>query len=199
MPYDEAMRNKQFVVLGGIATALAIVGLISTTSLQTTSAQVTNMTRTNQTMTGAIPQLNGSVNVPQLTNKFIQDNLRVPFATALQTAQAQVESGTVVSGHVGIVQGYLVYIFKVANFNSQTSRIVIVDAGNGGVLYTSGDLPFHFGSLGGYGCGGGPAGYKGFGKHWSNHDGGAITSGNTRSSSEPSRSGGTVVSPLMGI
>src|ERR687886_322514 len=199
MCHNEAMRSKQFVVLGGIAIALAIAGLVSATSLQTTSAQVTNMTRSNQTMTGGVSQLNGSVNVQQQTNKFIQDNLRVPFATALETARAKVENGTVVSGHVEIIQGYLVYIFKVVNFNSQTSRIVIVDAGNGGVLYMSEDLPFHFGSLGGYGCGGGPAGYKGFGKHWSNHDGGAITSGNTRSSSEPSRSGGTVVSPLMGI
>ena len=199
MRYNEAMRSKQFVVLGGIAIALAIAGLVSATSLQTTSAQVTNMTRSNQTMTGGIPQLNGSVNVQQQTSKFIQDNLRVPFATALETARAKVENGTVVSGHLGIIEGYLVYMFKVANFNSQTSRIVIVDAGNGAVLYLSGDMPFHIGGLGGYGCGG-AGGYKGFGKHWGNYDRGIVTPGNTRSSSsEPSRSGGTVVSPVMGI
>jgi uncharacterized membrane protein YkoI len=198
MRHNDAMRNKQFIVLGGIATVLAIAGLFSTMSLQTTSAQVTNMTRSNQTMTGGVPQLNGSVNVQQQTNKFIQDNLRVPFATALETARAKVENGTVVSGHVGIIQGYLVYIFKVVNFNGQTSRIVIVDAGNGGVLYMSEDIPFHIGSFGGYGCRG-AIGYNGFGKHWDNYDRGAMTSGNTRSSSEASRSGGTAVSPVMGI
>jgi len=183
-----AMRNKQFLMLGGVAMALA--ALFTTISLHEILAQETNnSTQFNQTRTG-IPQLNGSINVQQLTNQFIQDNLRVPFATALETAQGEVQNGTVISGHVGVVQGYLVYIFKVANFDAGTSRIVIVDAGNGAVLYTSEDMPLHIGSLGGYGCGGG---HKGFGNHWDNYD-----RGTTSDSSEPSRSG-MVVSPVIGV
>ena len=196
MPYDMAMRNRQFVVFGAAAVVLAIAGLFTTMSLHQILAQQTNRTQSNQTMTGIIPQLNGSINVQQQTNKFIQDNLRVPFATALETARAKVENGTVISGHIGVVQGYLVYIFKVANFNAETSRIVVVDAGNGAVLYTSGDMPLHIGSLGGYGCGG--AGYRGFGKHWDNYDRGR-TSGSSSSSNGQSFRGGLVASPVIGV
>ncbi|HET6780369.1 MAG TPA: hypothetical protein VFH09_04285, partial [Nitrososphaera sp.] len=118
------MSNKQFLMLGGLAMALA--GLFATMSLHEILAQETNSTQSNnQTRTG-IPQLNGSINVQQQANQFIRDNLRVPFATALETAQAEVENGTALSGRVGIVQGYLVYIFKMANFDAETSRIVIV-------------------------------------------------------------------------
>jgi uncharacterized membrane protein YkoI len=194
MRYDMTMRNTQFLMLGGLALALA--GLFATMSLHEILAQETNSTQSNnQTTTTGIPQLNGSVNVQQQTNQFIRDNLRVPFATALETAQAEAENGTAISGQVGIVQGYLVYIFKVANFDAETSRIVIVDAGNGSVLYTSQDMPLHNGGLGGYGCGGGH--HKGFGKHWDNYDRG--TTSDNSSSGESSRRGMVVVSPIMGV
>jgi uncharacterized membrane protein YkoI len=195
MLYTVAMTNKQFLMLsGGIAIALA--ALFTTMSLQEILAQETNSTLSNQTRMG-IPQLNGSVNVQQQTNQFIRDNLRVPFATALETAQAEVENGTAISGRVGVVQGYLVYIFKVANFDAETSRIVIVDAGNGSVLYTSEDMPLHNGGLGGYGCGGGGH-HKGFGNHWDNYDRGT-TSDNGGGGGESSRSGMVVVSPVIGV
>jgi hypothetical protein len=193
MAYNLPMKSKQFLMLGGIAMALA--ALFTTMSLHEILAQETNnSTQYNQTRTG-IPQLNGSVNVQQQTNRFIQDNLRVPFATALETAQAQVQNGTAISGQVGVVQGYLVYIFKVANFGAETSRIVIVDVGNGSVLYTSADMPLHIGGgLAGYGCNG--AGQKGFGNHWDNYDRG-ITSDST--SRNESLRPGMVASPLIGV
>jgi uncharacterized membrane protein YkoI len=183
------MRNKQFLMLGGIAIVLA--GLFATMSLHEILAQETNSTQSNQTRTG-IPQLNGSVNIQQQSNQFLQDNLQVPFATALETAQAEVGNGTAISGRLGVVQGYLVYIFKVANFDAETSRIVIVDAGNSAVLYTSGDMPLHFGGLG---CGGGGGHHKGFGNHWGYHDRGGTSDNN---GSQPSRSG-IVVSPAIGV
>jgi uncharacterized membrane protein YkoI len=191
-----AMKNTKLLMLGGLAMALA--ALFTTMSLHEILAQETNnSTQSNQTRTGPL-QLNGSVNVQQQTNQFIQDNLRVTFATALETAQAQVQNGTAISGNVAVVQGYLVYIFKVANFGSGTSRIVIVDAGNGSVLYTSGGMPLHIGGLGGgYGCsGGGGGGHKAFGNHWGNYDRGT-TSDNTRSN-ESLRTG-IVASPVIGV
>jgi hypothetical protein len=142
-----------------------------------------------------IPQLNGSVNVQQQANQFIQDNVQVPFATALESAQAEVGNGTAISGRLGVVQGYLVYIFKIANFDAETSRIVIVDAGNGAVLYTSGDMLLHFGGLGCGDSGYGGGHHKGFGHHWGNHDRGTTSDNN---SSQPSRSG-IVVSPAIGV
>jgi uncharacterized membrane protein YkoI len=189
--------NKQVAVLGGIAIALALAALVLPIPLRETSAQQTNSTQLNP-MRGEIPQLNGSVNVREQSNQFIQDNVQVPFATALETAQAEVGNGTAISGNLGVVQGYLVYIFKLANFDAQTSRTVIVDAGNGSVLYTSGDMPLYFGGLG---CGGGGDGghHKGFfGNHWGNHDRGGETSTADINSSQPTRNP-VVVSPAIGV
>ena len=193
--------NKNIAVLGGIAIVLAIGALVIPVSLREISAQetTTNTTQTNP-MRAEIPQLNGSVNVEQQSNQFIQDIVRVPFATALQTAQAEVGNGTAISGNLGLVQGYLVYIFKLANFEAQTSRIVIVDAGNGSVLYTSGDMPLFFGGLGCRGGGtGGPGHHMGFfGNHWGNDDrGGGQTSADSNNG-QPARNA-IVVSPAIGV
>ena len=189
-------------MLGGIAISLAIAALVMPIALQEISAQETN-TNTTQTnpMRGEIPQLNGSVNIEQQSNQFIQDNVRLPFATALQTAQAEAGNGTTISGNLGVVQGYLVYIFKLANFDAQTSRIVIVDAGNGSVLYTSGDMPLFFGGLGCRGGGiGGPGHHMGFlGNHLGNDDRGtAQSSANIINNGQPARNA-IVVSPAIGV
>ena len=193
--------NKNIAVLGGIAIVLAIGALVIPVSLREISAQetTTNTTQTNP-MRAEIPQLNGSVNVEQQSNQFIQDIVRVPFATALQTAQAEVGNGTAISGNLGLVQGYLVYIFKLANFEAQTSRIVIVDAGNGSVLYTSGDMPLFFGGLG---CRGGGIGGPGhhmdfFGNHWGNDDRGSGQTSADSNNGQPARNA-IVVSPAIGV
>lgn len=193
--------NKQVVVFGGIAIALAIAGLVLSIPMHEIFAQETNSTTTaqsNQTRT-EIPQLNGSVNVREQSNQFIQNNVQVPFATASETAQAEVGNGTAISGSLSVVQGYLVYIFKVANLDAETSRLVIVDAGNGAVLHTSGDMPLY---LGGLGCGGGSGGggghhHKGFGNPWGNHDRGGERSADI-DRSQPTRNA-IVVSPAIGV
>jgi uncharacterized membrane protein YkoI len=195
-------NNKQVAVFGGIAIALAIAALVLPVQLREISAQVTNSTQPNPMQT-QIPQLNGSVNISEQSNQFIQQSVQVPFATALETAQAEVGNGTAISGHLGVVQGYLVYIFKLANFDAETSRIVIVDAGNGSVLHTSGDMPLYFGGLGcgggGFGDGGGGHHYhKGFGSHWGNNDRGSGETLADINSSQPSRNP-VVVSPAIGI
>jgi uncharacterized membrane protein YkoI len=187
--------NKQFVlVLGGITISLALASFVMSIPLREIFAQETNSTQPNPMRTD-IPQLNGSVNVQQQADQFIQDNVQVPFATALESAQAEVGNGTAISGRLGVVQGYLVYIFKIANFDAETSSIVIVDAGNGAVLYTSGDMPLHFGGLGCGDSGGGVGHHKGFGNHWGNHDRGGTSDNN---SSQPSRSG-IIASPAIGV
>jgi len=195
------MRNTQFVMFGGIAVVLA--GLFTTMSLQEIMAQETNSTaQSNQTRMG-IPQLNGSVNIVEQSNQFIQDSIQVPFATALETAQSEAGNGTTaISGRLGIVQGYLVYIVKVANFDSETSRTVVVDAGNGAVLHTSGDMPLYFGGGGGPGCGffggGGGHHHKGFGSHGGNYDRG-MTADSSNSSSGQFTGNGLVASPAIGV
>src|ERR687892_499319 len=190
MVMTNSNSNKQVAVFGGLAIALAIAALVLSVPLREISAQETNSTQPNPMRT-EIPQLNGSVNVREQANQFIQDNVQVPFATALETAQAEVGNGTAISGRLGIVQGYLVYTFKLANFDAQTSRIVIVDAGNGSVLYTSGDMPLFFGG-GGLGCSGGGYGgghHMGFGSHGGNYDRYGRTSDGSNSSGQSSSSG----------
>ncbi len=198
------MRNKQLFMLGGIAVILA--GLFTTMSLHEIFAQETtnrtSSTTSNQTIMMSIPQLNGSVNLRQQSEQFIQDNVKVPFASALQTAQTQVGNGTAISGRLGVVQGYLVYVFKLANFDAQTSRTVIVDAGNGSVLYTSGDMPLFFG--GGLGCGFGGGHYRGHhmgfgGSPGGNYDQYGGTSDRSNSSGQLPSSGVRAVSPVIGV
>ena len=191
-------NSKKVVVFGGIAIALAIAALVLPVQLREISAQVTNSTVPNPMQTD-IPQLNGSVNIREQSNQFIQESVQVPFATALETAQTEVGNGTAISGRLGVVQGYLAYIFKLANFDTETSRIVIVDAGNGSVLHTSGDMPLYFGGLGcGGGSGGGGHHHKGFGSHWGNNDRG---SGERSPDINSSQTTGNpvVVSPAIGI
>lgn len=191
-------NSKKVVVFGGIAIALAIAALVLPVQLREISAQVTNSTVPNPMQT-EIPQLNGSVNIREQSNQFIQESVQVPFATALETAQAEVGNGTAISGRLGVVQGYLAYIFKLANFDTETSRIVIVDAGNGSVLHTSGDMPLYFGGLGcGGGFGGGGHHHKGFGSHWGNNDRGSGERSPDINSSQPSGNP-VVVSPAIGI
>ena len=82
---------------------------------------------------------------------------KYPFQAASATAEKQVANGNVLGGHIGIAQGYLVYTFFVVNPENQTGYKVIVDAGNGQVLYTSqGNAlgTFGHGGLGMFGHGG---------------------------------------------
>jgi uncharacterized membrane protein YkoI len=194
-------NKKQVAVFGGIAIALAIAAVVLSVPLRQISAQETNSTQPNL-MRAEVPQLNGSVNVLEQSNQFIQDSVQVPFATALETAQAEIGNATAISGSLSVVQGYLVYIFKLANFDAETSRIVIVDAGNGSVLHTSGDMPLYFGGLGG--CGDGPGGFgghhhKGFGNHWSYHDRGDGSGTLADTNRSQSTRNVLVVSPAIGV
>jgi hypothetical protein len=86
---------------------------------------------------GATPKINGSVNVKDGIKNFFTENAKTPFITGAQTAQNQIANGSILGGHIGITQGYLTYTYFVANPTNDTAHIVIIDAGNGQVLYTS--------------------------------------------------------------
>jgi len=86
---------------------------------------------------GMVPKINGSVNVRDGIRNFFTENTMTPFITGAQTAQNQIANGTVLGGHIGVTQGYLTYTYFVANPTDNTAHIVIIDAGNGQVLYTS--------------------------------------------------------------
>jgi len=150
--------NKKVVMAGIMAAVLSVAAVLI---MQPALAQANS--------TSTAPELHGSVSIANATNDFVRDNVKVSFNDAASTAQSQVSNGVVLGGKLTVAQGFLVYSFNVANYDAGTSRIVIVDAGNGSVLYTSDEMPLHYGGLGGGfgGCGhhGGFGHWNGMGKH----------------------------------
>lgn len=149
-------NKKKFLVLAILAAGLVTASLVTAASFA--SAQnATNLlgnstANNNATAQGTVPpagtggnstqqaaatKIVGTINVRQAANNFVSDNVKVTLAEASSKAASQVVNGTAVKGCLGVVQGYLVYTITVENMNSGTHQKVIVDAGNGSVLYTS--------------------------------------------------------------
>ncbi len=138
-----------------IAVAVSVAGLmIQSPALAQTLATPNNGSNNNMSNLATVPSttsqrvnITGSINI----FKVLQDNVKVSFTDAANTAQKQVSGGTVVGGHIGVVQGYLVYTFTVVDTANNTVHMVIVDAGNGSVLHTS--QGYSIGNFGGHGFG----------------------------------------------
>jgi hypothetical protein len=128
-------------VIGAIVASVILAGIFiaypATSSVY--AVQPSNTTTTTGTVSGSsqIPKIVGSINVVQTTKNVIKDNLKVSFSQAADIAGKQITNGTVIGGHLGIVQGYLVYTFFGVNPETHTAYHTIIDAGNGKVLYTS--------------------------------------------------------------
>jgi uncharacterized membrane protein YkoI len=176
-------RSKQTMMMAGVM--VAVLAAAATFVLPSALAQGTNSTQSNSnqsgTTTSTIPSIKGSVSIQNATNAFVRDNVKVPFATALSTVQGKASSNERVSGgSLSNVQGYLVYTFKVTNYDAGTYKIVIVDAGNGSILYTSQDMTLQNGGLG---CGGHHFGGYGNGLNWGGNQGSSSSSSSTSNSS----------------
>lgn len=147
------------VLIPAIVAAVAI-GAIFVVPGAVAAAQEQEMNRN-------MPQISGTVNVRDAVNDYLNENVKVSFAEATETAQAEVENGTIVGGHLGVVQGYLVYKFFIVDTENDTGYMTIIDAGNGEVLYTSEGMEMNGMGFGGHGFGGG---WHGQG-HWKGHGG----------------------------
>jgi uncharacterized membrane protein YkoI len=156
--------------------AVLTVGVLSAVLAVSSIAQAAAQQQQQQKMMWwsgqGMPKINGSVSIANKASNFINENVKVSFVAAAQTAQRQVVNGTVVGGHLGVVQGYLAYTFFVADTSNQTGQLVVVDAGNGNVLYTSEGQSFGFfghpmfGPWSGHGFGGWHG--AGMAQHWLN-------------------------------
>jgi uncharacterized membrane protein YkoI len=155
------MSTKNFLSKKVIVVAILAAGAVSGILIAPSVAEaIAQQQQQKMIWSGqGMPQINGSVSVANETNNFINENVKVSFVAATQTAQGQVPNGTVLGGHLGVVQGYLVYMFFVADTGNQTGHLVVVDSGNGNVLYTSEGQSFGsfghpmFGPWGGQGFG----------------------------------------------
>jgi uncharacterized membrane protein YkoI len=123
------------VVIVG-AAALFLVTIFTVSTLGHLSAQQMAMNG-NISKHDNMPKLNGSINVGQEIKNFFNENTKIPFNTAAETALSQLPNGKILGGHLGVTQGYLTYTFFVVEPTSETGHKVIVDAGNGKVLRTS--------------------------------------------------------------
>jgi hypothetical protein len=144
------LLSKKVIIVAIVAAGAVAAVLAAPSIAQATAQQQHRMMWAGEGM----PQINGSVNVANETSSFINENARVSFVAAAETAQGQVENGRVLGGHIGVVQGYLAYMFFVADTANQTGHMIVVDAGNGEVLYASeghalGSMSGHWGGHGG--------------------------------------------------
>jgi uncharacterized membrane protein YkoI len=132
------LSKKVIIVVAVLAVGALSAVLVASSLAQATAQQEQQQKRMMMTWSGqGMPQINGSVSLANEASNFINENVKVSFVTAAQTAQGQVTNGTLLGGHIGIVQGYLVYTFFVADAANQTGHFVVIDAGNGDVLYNS--------------------------------------------------------------
>jgi hypothetical protein len=190
--------NKMMIMILAVATSAFLL----TAAIFTTPTLFANAIMQNQNMMGGvgkpmtnngfsmnkmnnnnIPQINGTINLKNNTNNIAIGNASVPFLTAAQAAQNAISNGKIINGNIGITQGYLTYDFLISNPTNNTLSKVIVDAGNGKVLYTSPGMSINLtqfamkgmdGMNNGFGHGGfghGGFGHGGFGHGGFGHGG----------------------------
>ena len=166
--------TKKVIIVVAVLAVGALSAVLIVSPLVQATAQEEQQQRMMMEMSGfgeGLPQINGSVSLANETSNFINENVKVSFLAAAQTAQGQVTNGTVLGGHLGVLQGYLVYTFFVSDTDNQLGHLVVVDSGNGNVLFTSEGHSFgSFGhpiGLGPWSGHGGIGQWHGLGKpHW---------------------------------
>jgi hypothetical protein len=127
-------------VIGTIVAVVILTGIfVVDPAISSVYAIQPSNTTTATTISGSsqLPKITGSINVMQTTKNIIKDNLKVSFSQAADIAGKQITNGTVIGGHLGVVQRYLVYTFFGVNTGTHMVYHTIIDAGNGKVLYTS--------------------------------------------------------------
>jgi uncharacterized membrane protein YkoI len=139
-------NSKKLVSKKVLIPAIAGVGILLSAIFITASPfenswgqqqQQTIMNNTKVHEYSVMPTVNGSVSVGEGIKNFLEENAKTSFVTAAQTAQNQIANGTVVGGHLGVTQGYLTYTYIIVDQAKDTVHKVIIDAGNGQVLYRS--------------------------------------------------------------
>lgn len=106
-------------------------------------------------------KINGTINAGETVKNYIKDSIKIPFTSAASTAVKQITNGNIIGGHIDWISGFLVYKFIVVNPENETLHKVIIDPGNGQVLYTSPGIQMgedFFGTPGVLGGGFGPLG-----------------------------------------
>ncbi len=136
------------------------VAILATVGVSAASAQ------TSTTTTSQRPTIQGTINLEQT----ILSNVKIAFPDAANTA-ATAATGKVIGGSLTVVQGYVVYSFKVIDDKNMVYT-VIVDPSSGAVLYKSQGHQF---GMGGFGMGHGSMKHGMGGHTWNNAPSGSTT------------------------
>ena len=126
-------KSKLLAMILGVA----VIAIVGTTFAFAQTAGTTPSTPSQTTP----PQIQGSVNLQQM----ILSSVKTKFTDAANTAAGAVANGQVLGGSLTVIQGSVVYAFKV--FDGTNIYSVIVDAGDGKVLNTSQGHPMHLGAM----------------------------------------------------
>jgi uncharacterized membrane protein YkoI len=156
-------KNRNLLIFAAVAvTASITIGTLTSSYIQqAVSAQNQN---NNSAGVTSLRNLTGSVQVFPRLSQIIQSKANVSLSAAATSAQTAVGANShVISAHLGVVNGFLVYVAHVVDANNNIHG-VIVDAGNGKVLSAI-QLPFAGGLIHPYARGM-------FGHNWGGSGGG---------------------------
>jgi uncharacterized membrane protein YkoI len=135
-------KNRNLLIIAAIAVTTSIIAgtLVSAYIQQSASAQ--NQTNSSSNASASpLRNLTGSVQVFPRLSQVIQSKANVSLSAAATSAQTAVGANShVISAHLGIVNGFLVYVVHVVDTNNNIHR-VIVDAGNRKILSAT-QLPY---------------------------------------------------------
>ncbi len=126
---NQVIKNQKLVIAAAVTVGVIAAALLAFSPLLA-SAQTAPQNKTP-------PQITGTVDVGKTMKNFIKEGRNISLSDAASAAEKQVTNGVAVEGHIGIVQGFLVYTIVVQDQQADKTYVVIVDAGNGQVLYTS--------------------------------------------------------------
>jgi uncharacterized membrane protein YkoI len=153
-------QNKNVLAYGAIAIA-AVVLLTATVSAQVLAQTTTNSTASKNATSAAttapnelsntspLANITGSIPLRSTISEAISSKVKTNLSDAITIAQKAV--GTNASAMLAFIRtlnGYLVYDVHVKNNSNNTTTAVIVDAGNGKILYKQTPPSLRFGDFG---------------------------------------------------
>ncbi len=139
------MKNNSKLFIGmlvlGVAVSSTLVGLIYSSEFVTAQPNNTTASPTPENINRAEKQqqlnITGSIPLQSTISQALRSEIQVPMAEAITTAQNTAGgNSSVVSAILNPLKGFLVYNIGVMGANNTLYK-VIVDPGNGEVLFTS--------------------------------------------------------------
>ena len=146
------LPSKRLLMYGGII--VAAVSLLTATISSGVLAQGVNSTSGNATTTSPnqvsnLPNITGSIPLRSTISGALSSKVKTSLSDAIGIAQKAVGTNTSATlAFIRPLNGYLIYDVHVRNNSNNTTTAVIVDAGNGKVLYKQTPPSLIFGNLG---------------------------------------------------